>query len=128
MTIPLTRYVFSLGRWPPSESWLPKPRLPLLAENPVVAWLGTERTPGSRVARVVQSRPLSGSSRTVVPSTVPLRVEEEDWMEGGAVETTTIWSNLPTLRTGLKVCSELTVRTIPFCKVVENPFAETLTS
>src|SRR5258708_30852712 len=125
--MPFTRYVFSFGRWPPSESWLPKPRLPLLAENPVVAWFGTDSTPGSRVAREVQSRPFRGSSRTVVPSTVALSVEEEDWTEGGATETTTVWSILPTVRTGLKVCWALTVSTMPFCKVVENPLAEILT-
>src|SRR5438105_10664187 len=36
----LFRSLFSFGRCPESVSWLPNPRLPLLALNDVVAWFG----------------------------------------------------------------------------------------
>ena len=117
-----------MGRWPESVSWFPKPRLPLFALKEVVAWLGTLSTPGSSVARVVQSRPFKGSSRTVLESTVELTAEVAVCTSGGVLITSTTSETFPGLREMLRACCAPTVSTIPFCRVVVNCLAATLTS
>src|SRR5260370_38448524 len=85
-------------------------------------------TPGSSAARDVQSRPFSGSSRTVVASTVELMVDEDVCTSGGAEFTSTVWLTCPTLRARLSACSAPTFRVSPFCTTLEKPSAGIVTS
>src|ERR1035437_3699566 len=102
MATPFIRYVFSLARWPPSLNWLPKPRLPLLALKVAEAWSAIFETPGSKDAREVQSRPFSGSSRTVLASTVELTVDEDVCTSGGGGVTSPGCESCPPFRLGLR--------------------------
>ena len=129
MESPLSRYVFSFGRWPQSVNWLPNPRLPLLALKVAEAWLGTSETPGSKVASEAQSRPFSGNSRTVLASTVELTVDEVAvCTSGGAAVTSTVWLTCPTFRLRFSACCSPTVRVIPFCTSLLKPAAVIVTS
>src|ERR1700687_5868895 len=86
------------------------------------------KMPGSRVARDVQSRPLSGSSRMVLESTVALIIDVVVWIVGGASLTTTVSETLPTRSVTFTGCSAQTVRVIFFSTTLPNPGTETVIS
>ncbi len=106
----------------------PKPRLPRSAPTAQDGWVWIAPTPGCRVARSVQLRPLSGNSRTVFAVTTALMSELASCTAGASVVTsTTVFAADPTCRVRLKTCCAPTVREIPFLASVANPFAETVT-
>src|ERR1019366_4198567 len=100
----------------------------LLALKVAEAWSAIFETPGSKDAREVQSRPFSGSSRTVLASTVELTVDEDVCTSGGAAVTSTVWETCPTFRLRLSACCAPTVRVIPFCTTLLKPCAVIVTS
>src|SRR5258706_16144216 len=110
MVTGLTGWLFSLAGCPPLLSWFPNPRLPLFALKEVVAWFGMLTTPGSRVARGVQSRPFRGNCRTGLESTVSLMVEELVCTSGRAALTSMVWVSWPTFKLRLGDCWAPTLR------------------
>ena len=69
MLTPSMRKLFSDGRAPDTVSFAPFPLRPPLPPAAIAV------TPGSSVASCIQSRPLRGNSRIVLPSTVRLTVD-----------------------------------------------------
>ena len=85
-------------------------------------------TPGVRIARSLNLRPLRGRfSALAVPMTSP-REASSVWSRAWAAYTSTDCCAPATLITTLTFARWLICSTMPFCRSEANPLAETVTS